>query len=210
MIGAHLGTDPTAPGTDVIPKAAACHDLPVNFQCSGNLDAPTRLIDRHPQTRFVIDHLGIRQPRSWPVTTDSWADLPKLLELARRPNAVVKVSGACTLSRAPYPHDDLWQPLQRVFDAWSGTLPLGHGLDAHLSALSVPQRRRSLPAHAAPERRREGAADGRDMCQGVRLATGQPLAATPSEGAGNLTPDEAAGGFPAARSRSPGSPRNGQ
>jgi hypothetical protein len=30
-------------------------------------------------------------------------DLPKVLELAKRPNAVIKVSGACTLSREPYP-----------------------------------------------------------------------------------------------------------
>ncbi len=118
MMGAHLGVDSNAPGTDVIAKAAALHDLPVNFQCSGNLDAAMRLIDRHPQTRFVIDHLGIRQPRSWPVTSDPWADLPKLLELAKRSNVVVKVSGACTMSTQPYPHDDLWAPLQRVFDAW--------------------------------------------------------------------------------------------
>ena len=41
------------------------------------------------------------------------------LELARRPNAVIKVSGACTLSREPYPFSDIWDPLARVFDAWS-------------------------------------------------------------------------------------------
>ncbi len=118
MMGAHLGVDSNAPGTDLIAKAAAQQDLPVNFQCSGNLGAAMRLIDRHPQTRFVIDHLGIRQPRSWPVAGDPWADLPKLLELAKRSNVVVKVSGACTMSTQPYPHEDLWDPLQRVFDAW--------------------------------------------------------------------------------------------
>ena len=47
-----------------------------------------------------------------------WADLPKVLELAKRPNLVIKVSGACTLSREPYPFNDIWDPLQRVFDAW--------------------------------------------------------------------------------------------
>jgi len=41
-----------------------------------------------------------------------------VLELARRPNAVIKVSGACTLSREPYPFPDIWDPLARVFDAW--------------------------------------------------------------------------------------------
>ena len=47
-----------------------------------------------------------------------WADLPKVLDLARRRNAVIKVSGACTLSQQPYPFADIWDPLARVFDAW--------------------------------------------------------------------------------------------
>src|SRR6516165_9535906 len=46
------------------------------------------------------------------------SDLPKVLELAKRPNAVIKVSGACTLSREPYPFQDIWDPLACVFDAW--------------------------------------------------------------------------------------------
>jgi predicted TIM-barrel fold metal-dependent hydrolase len=118
MLGAHLGVDPNPAGADVIAKEAARHGFPVNFQCSGNLDTAMALIDRHPQTRFVIDHLGIRQPRQYPAKPEAWADLPKVLALAQRPNAVIKVSGACTLSAQPYPHDDIWDNLQRVFDAW--------------------------------------------------------------------------------------------
>jgi L-fuconolactonase len=38
-----------------------------------------------------------------------------VLDLARRRNAVIKVSGACTLSPEPYPFPDIWDPL---FDAW--------------------------------------------------------------------------------------------
>jgi predicted TIM-barrel fold metal-dependent hydrolase len=41
-----------------------------------------------------------------------------VLDLARRKNVVIKVSGACTLSREPYPFPDIWEPLARVFDAW--------------------------------------------------------------------------------------------
>ena len=41
-----------------------------------------------------------------------------MLELAKRPNVVIKVSGACTLSKEPYPFPDIWDPLARVFDAW--------------------------------------------------------------------------------------------
>jgi hypothetical protein len=32
---------------------------------------------------------------------------------------VIKVTGACTSSREPYPFPDIWDPLARVFDAWS-------------------------------------------------------------------------------------------
>jgi hypothetical protein len=61
-----------------------------------------------------------RRPRRSP-----WADLPKVLDLAKRSNVVIKVSGACTLSREPYPFPDIWDPLARVFDTsisagWKG------------------------------------------------------------------------------------------
>lgn len=110
--------DPKAPGFDRICRAAAQHDFPLNMLCWGNLDAGTTIIDRHPQTRFILDHLGIMQPRTPPAPAQPWADLPKVLELAKRPNVVIKISGACTLSREPYPFNDIWAPLARIFDAW--------------------------------------------------------------------------------------------
>jgi L-fuconolactonase len=109
---------PDDPGLDRIARAAVRYDFPVNLLCWDNLDAGTALIDRHPDTRFIIDHLGILQPRTPPAPPNPWADLPKVLELARRKNAVIKVSGACTLSKEPYPFADIWDPLARVFDAW--------------------------------------------------------------------------------------------
>ena len=110
--------DPKHPGLDRIARAAAQHDLPVNMLFWGNLDAGTQVIDRHPNTRFIIDHLSIMQPRTPPAPPQPWADLPKVLDLAKRQNAVIKVSGACTLSKEPYPFPDIWDPLARVFDAW--------------------------------------------------------------------------------------------
>ncbi|TAJ32054.1 MAG: amidohydrolase [Reyranella sp.] len=106
------------PGLDRICKAAVEHDLPLNFLFWGRVDEGTQIIDRHPNTRFIIDHLGILQPRQPPAPEKPWADLPKILELAKRPNAVIKVSGACTLSKQPYPFPDIWDPLKRIFDAW--------------------------------------------------------------------------------------------
>jgi len=109
---------PTDPGLDRILRVAVRHDFPVNILCWGNLDAGTALIDRHPDVRFIIDHLGILQPHAPPAPPQPWADLPKVLALAKRPNAVIKVSGACTLAKEPYPFPDIWDPLERVFDAW--------------------------------------------------------------------------------------------
>jgi predicted TIM-barrel fold metal-dependent hydrolase len=110
--------DENDPGIARILRAAAHNDLPVNMLAWGNLDVGTALVDRHPNTRFIVDHLGILQPRQPPAPAEPWADLPKVLALAKRPNAVIKVSGACTLSKEPYPFPDIWDPLARVFDAW--------------------------------------------------------------------------------------------
>jgi len=106
------------PGFDRILRAAARHDLPVNMLCWGNIETGTAIVDRHPETRFILDHLGILQPKAPPAPDDPWADLPKVLELAKRPNVVIKISGACTLSKKPYPFPDIWDPLARIFDAW--------------------------------------------------------------------------------------------
>jgi L-fuconolactonase len=123
MLTRENGRAATDPGLDRIARAAVRYDFPVNLLCWDNLDEGTALIDRHPETRFIIDHLGILQPRTPPAPPQPsvdqiWADLPKVLELARRANAVIKVSGACTLSREPYPFADIWDPLARVFEAW--------------------------------------------------------------------------------------------
>ena len=118
MMTRERGRDPGDAGLDRILRAAVKHDFPVNMLCWDNLDAGIALIDRYPDTRFIVDHLGMLQPRTPPAPPDAWVTLPMVLDLARRPNAVIKVSGACTLSRKPYPFADIWDPLARVFDAW--------------------------------------------------------------------------------------------
>lgn len=112
------GRAPDDPGLDRIARAAVRHGFPVNIHCWDNLDVADAVIARHPDTRFIIDHMGILQPRVPPAPSEPWAVLPKVLELAKRPNAVIKVSGACTLAREPYPFPDIWDPLKRIFDAW--------------------------------------------------------------------------------------------
>ena len=112
MLTKEAKREPNDLGLDRILRAAVRHDFPVNILCSGNLDAGAALIARHPDARFIIDHLGTMQPRVPPAPPQPWADLPK------HPNAVITVSGACTLAREPYPFPDIWDPLARVFDAW--------------------------------------------------------------------------------------------
>ena len=109
---------PDDPGLDRILGAAVKNDFPVNVLFWGNVDAGTALIDRYPDARFIIDHMGIEQPNVPPAPPQPWADLPKVVELAKRKNAVIKIPGACTLSKEPYPFPDIWDPLFHIFDAW--------------------------------------------------------------------------------------------
>ena len=68
---------------------------------------------------------GTRLPPTWRLRERTTAaascrgyEAAKLLALASHDNIVVKITGACTLSRAPFPYDDLWDPLGRIFDAF--------------------------------------------------------------------------------------------
>jgi predicted TIM-barrel fold metal-dependent hydrolase len=111
-------TDPADPAINRVLATAAQHSLTVNVACSGRLDQAGQLAARNPSTRMVIDHLGISQPHDPPPPAEPFADLPKLLALAAHDNVAVKISGACTLSREPFPYKDIWDPLGRIFDAF--------------------------------------------------------------------------------------------
>jgi predicted TIM-barrel fold metal-dependent hydrolase len=118
MMTRGASTDPADPGLHRVLATAAHHALPVNLMCTGRLAQAGQLAARHPDTQLVIDHLGLPQPFEPPAPAEPFADLPQLLALATYANVAVKVSGACTLSHAPFPYPDLWDPLWRVFDAF--------------------------------------------------------------------------------------------
>jgi L-fuconolactonase len=86
--------------------------------CWGRLEQAAQLAARNPDTRVVIDHLGLQQPFEPPPSPEPFADLPKVLALAARDNIAIKISGACTLSHQPFPYKDIWDPLGRIFDAF--------------------------------------------------------------------------------------------
>ena len=118
MMTQGVSTDAADPGINRVLAAAARHSFPVNLLCWGRLDQVGQMAARHPETRLVIDHLGLQQPFEPPAPTEPWAELPKLLGLAAHDNIVVKISGACTLSHQPFPYKDIWDPLGRIFDAF--------------------------------------------------------------------------------------------
>lgn len=144
MMTRGVSTEPDDPGIARVLDAAARHDLPVNLLCWGRLEQVDRMAARHPDTRLVIDHLGLEQPFAPPPPDEPWAALPKVLKLAAHDNVAIKITGACTLSREAFPYADIWDPLARIFDAfgigrciwgtdWTravGLLTYGQGVEA--------------------------------------------------------------------------------
>jgi L-fuconolactonase len=118
MLRDEVSADPADPGLNKVLAAAAQHSLPVNLLCWERLEQAAQLAARNPNTRLVIDHLGLQQPFEPPPPAEPFADLPKVLALAARDNIAIKISGACTLSHEPFPYKDIWDPLGRIFDAF--------------------------------------------------------------------------------------------
>ena len=118
MMNPGVSTDPADPGLNRVLAAAARHALPVNLMCWGRLEQAGQMAARNPNTRLVIDHLGLPQPFTPPAPAEPFADLPKVLALAAHDNIAVKITGAGTLSHEPFPYNDLWDPLWHIFDAF--------------------------------------------------------------------------------------------
>jgi predicted TIM-barrel fold metal-dependent hydrolase len=118
MMARGFSDDPDDPGINRVLAAATRHGLPVNLLAWSRLDQVGTLAARNPDTSIIVDHLGLQQPFEPPAPPEPFADLPKLLALAKHPNVTVKITGACTLSHEPFPYNDLWDPLARIFDAF--------------------------------------------------------------------------------------------
>jgi predicted TIM-barrel fold metal-dependent hydrolase len=114
----NVSADPADLGVNRVLAAAAKHSMAVNLLCSGRLEQAGQLAARNPNTRLVIDHLGLQQPLEPPPPAQPWAELPKVLALAAYPNVAIKITGACTLAHDPFPYPDIWDPLSRIFEAF--------------------------------------------------------------------------------------------
>lgn len=98
--------------------AAARHGVPACVFVCGEVSLAGLIAEAHPDLTLIIDHLGLNKP---PISTPDdppFLKLPELLVLARYPNIAVKLSGAPTHSRVPYPYPDLWPHLLKVIEAF--------------------------------------------------------------------------------------------
>jgi predicted TIM-barrel fold metal-dependent hydrolase len=118
LVRGGLSADPADPGLNGVLKAAARLSFPVNLHIAGRLDQGIELIRRNSDARIIIDHLGLVQPHEPPVPAQPWAELAKVLTLAKQENVAIKISGACTLAREPFPYRDIWDPVCRLIDAF--------------------------------------------------------------------------------------------
>lgn len=118
MLNRGVSEDATDPGINRVLAGAARHNIPVNLLCWGRLDQVKQLAARNPDTRIVVDHVGLQQPYEPPLLENPFGELAKVLSLAEHPNIAIKITGACTLSQKAYPYPDIWDPLARIFDAY--------------------------------------------------------------------------------------------
>lgn len=105
-------------GFDRLFAACARSRLPLCVYPPGVVPELAPVAERHPELPLVIDHLGLAQPPLMQADPDPFQRLPELLALARFPNVSVKLTGLPTLSRLPFPFEDLLPRLQRLLDAF--------------------------------------------------------------------------------------------
>jgi predicted TIM-barrel fold metal-dependent hydrolase len=113
-----MSEDAADPGINRALAAAAQHSLAVNIFGWPRLEQIGALAARHPNTTIVIDHLGLEPHFAPPLPVQPFAALPQVLALAAHKNVSIKITGACALSHVPFPYDDIWAPLARIFDAF--------------------------------------------------------------------------------------------
>ncbi len=81
MVG-HGAPEPDDPGVQEVLAKGARNGLPINIVCWGRVAVIGELARRHPETRIVVDHLGLVQPFEPPAPPEPWRDLDGVLSVA--------------------------------------------------------------------------------------------------------------------------------
>jgi predicted TIM-barrel fold metal-dependent hydrolase len=118
MAGITDGFSPDHADVRAAVRAAVAKGLPVCVFCPRRLWIIEQLARLYPDAQFVLDHLGLVQPLRPPAPDQPFAELGDAIALASLANIAIKVTGMCTLSRRPFPFDDLREPLTRVLEAF--------------------------------------------------------------------------------------------
>jgi L-fuconolactonase len=131
MLRDEVSTDPADPGLNRVLAAAAQHSLPVNLLCWGRLEQAAELAARNPNTRLVIDHLGLQQPFEPPPLPEPFADLPKVLALAAPRQYCDKDQRRLHIVARTVPlQRHLGSARPHIRRLWFRSLHVGHRLDA--------------------------------------------------------------------------------
>ncbi len=129
-------------------KAAALNMIVTLLVTPDQVASATKAIKRFPEVRVVIDHLARPDKAEEP----GGPQFEDLLTLAQFERVYLKVSALGFMSREPYPHQDMLDLVQRVFDAF-GPERLMWGTDTPMSQdpTTVPQALRLIDI-ALPDR----------------------------------------------------------
>jgi L-fuconolactonase len=89
--------------------------IPIMMLTPGRLDQVERLAQRHPGLAIILDHMARRSEQR---DDECFADLDRMLALARYDNVSVKASAAPCYSTQPYPFANLEPYLRRIYESF--------------------------------------------------------------------------------------------
>jgi predicted TIM-barrel fold metal-dependent hydrolase len=96
--------------------AAEAADVPIMTMLThAQMPAIDGVAERHPELRLSICHCALSSSKKG---TEAFAELDKLLAIARRPNVTVKVSALPSYAADDYPYKSLHPYLRRIYDAF--------------------------------------------------------------------------------------------
>ena len=111
--------------------AAEEADVPIMTMLThAQMSAIDSVAEQHPGLRLSICHCALSSSKRG---TEAFAELDKLLAVAKRPNVTVKVSALPTYTVDNYPYKSLHPYLRRIYDAFGGCsgVPTWRGCHAH-------------------------------------------------------------------------------
>lgn len=90
-------------------------NIPLMVAPQGHFDMVEGIARTHPGLRMIIDHLGCQSPRK---DAAAFADLDRVVRMARLPNVACKASATPCYSTEAYPFRNVHQYIRRAYDAF--------------------------------------------------------------------------------------------